>query len=270
MHFNCNDIEKTDEVKIKSKIEGLIYNIQRYSLHDGPGIRTIVFLKGCPLKCPWCANPESQSSHIEKMGEEQVGKIITVGDVMDIVKRDKAFYRRSGGGLTISGGEPLMQPVFTKALIDEARSEGINIAVETSGFQKWEVISELLKDVDYVLFDIKTMDSDLHEELMGVDNEVILQNIKNLSCLNKQITVRIPVIPGYNDSFQNLFETAKFCHDIEIRELHLLPYHQLGVHKYKKLNREYMLNHIKPDNKDKLISDAKKIQDECGVIVKVH
>lgn len=264
MQFNCNSKEENNEIK------GLIYDIQRYSLHDGPGIRTIVFLKGCPLSCLWCANPESQKPETEEMGDETIGRIATVDDVMSIVKKDFPFYKRSGGGLTISGGEPLMQPDFTKALIDAAKSMGINVAIETTGFQRWEVVNAVLKDADYILFDIKTMDSDSHKELTGADNGLILQNIRKLSSFRKQIIVRVPVIPGCNNSFHNLSETVKLCRDIGINEVHLLPYHQLGVHKYNKLNREYQLNNIKFDDKEKLISDADKLQNEYGVVVKVQ
>lgn len=268
IQFSCN--KNVEKMKNNSEIEGLIFNIQRYSIHDGPGIRTIVFLKGCPMVCPWCSNPESQSFEIEQMGNEQVGRIVSVDDVMNIVKRDKPFYKKSGGGLTISGGEPLMQPTFTKELIDEAHNNDINVAVETSGFQKWEIVKEILKIVDYILYDIKIMDSKLHKEILKVNNDLILQNIKKLSCLNKQIVVRVPIIPGYNDSYENLYETAEFCHNNRIKELHFLPYHQFGVHKYKKLNREYTLNNIEANSKETILNYAKEIQDKYDIIIKVH
>lgn len=271
MHYNSiNETEELEETIKTEKVEGLIYNIQRYSLHDGPGIRTIVFLKGCPLRCPWCANPESQHSVIEHMGAEVVGKLVTVNEVIDVVKRDSAFYKRSGGGMTLSGGEPLMQPCFSSKLVDEAKNLGINVTIETSGYQRWDLLWKVIEKIDVVLLDIKTMDSNLHKKLMGADNELILQNAKKMSILNKHVIVRIPVIPGYNDSVLNLSETAQFCNDSGIKELHFLPYHQLGVHKYEKLNREYLLKNTKPINKEKLLIDASSMQDKYGITVKVY
>lgn len=250
--------------------KGLIYDVQRYSLHDGPGIRTIIFLKGCPLRCPWCANPESQSCKVEKMGDEEVGRLITVEEAMEVVKRDMPFYKRSGGGMTLSGGEPLMQPKFSKALVQAAKDEGINVAIETSGYQKWDLAWEVLEDVDFILFDIKAFDKDLHRKTVGVDNELILDNFKKLSTLNKNITARVPVIPGQNDSLDNLSRTVEYCKTLGIEEVHFLPYHQLGVHKYEKLNREYKLETNSNIDKEKLKKDASNLQSTYGVQVIVH
>lgn len=250
--------------------KGLIYDIQRYSLHDGPGIRTIIFLKGCPLRCPWCANPESQICKIEKMGNEEVGRFITVEEAIDIAKRDMPFYKRSGGGITLSGGEPLMQPEFSRALVQAAKDIGINVAIETSGYQKWDLAWDVLEDIDTVLFDIKAFDKDLHKEIVGVSNELILDNLKKLSHLNKNIIGRLPVIPDNNDSFKNLSQTLDFCKSIGIKEVHLLPYHQLGVHKYEKLNREYILKTNKSISQEKLKEDARKLELQYEIDVKVY
>ncbi len=267
MRYNCKE---SDEIKDIASITGLIYNIQRYSLHDGPGIRTLIFLKGCPLNCLWCANPESQRPVIEHMGNDVVGKYITAKEVIDIAKRDMAFYNRSGGGITLSGGEPLKQYEFSKAVISEAKRLNINVAVETSGYQKWDCLWEVLEETDIVLYDIKTMDAKQHMEFTGVSNKLILDNAKRLSRLNKNLIVRIPIIPELNDSFVNLSKTARFCKETGIKEMHFLPYHQLGVHKYQRLNREYKLNHVKPVNKEKLIDDAGKIHDKYGVVITVY
>lgn len=253
-----------------SKIQGLIFNIQRYSVHDGPGIHTIVFLKGCPLRCPWCANPESQKFEIEKMGDEKVGKFVAVEEVINVVKKDMVFYKRSGGGMTLSGGEPLMQPEFSRALVIEAKKIGINVAIETSGYQEWDRLWEVMEHVDYVLYDIKAIDPNLHMRLLNVCNELILQNIEKLVKKNKQVIVRIPVIPQCNDSYYNLSQTAEYCKDIGIKEMHFLPYHQLGVHKYAKLNRQYALKDLKALDKEELIKTARELQDKFRVVIKVY
>lgn len=251
------------------KTEGLIYDIQRYSLHDGPGIRTIVFLKGCPLRCPWCANPESQSCNKEVMGDQEVGQIYTVEEAMEVVKRDMPFYRRSGGGMTLSGGEPLMQSKFSKDLVQAAKDAGINVAIETSGYQKWDLAWKVLEDIDHILFDMKAFDKDLHKKIVGVDNGLILDNLEKLSKENKDITVRVPVIPEHNDGFDNLSQTVEHCKSLGIKEVHLLPYHQLGVHKYEKLDREYEVKTKNSIDKSELENLASDLGSRYGVQVKV-
>lgn len=267
--FNKEE-EKTELQQEPSEIKGVIYNIQRYSLHDGPGIRTIVFLKGCSLRCPWCANPESQSREIELMGGEVVGREVTVGEVMEIVERDKPFYDRSGGGLTLSGGEPLQQPDFSEALVLEAKKRGIKVAIETSGFQTWDLFWKVVKNIDVVLFDVKIMDSKKHKEIIGGDNSIILSNLKKSAELGKKIIVRVPIIPKYTDDLYNLNEIAKLSKDIGISEIHFLPYHQFGVHKYKKLDREYRLSEIDSIPKDKIEAMALKIGQQYGIQITVY
>ena len=251
-----------------NKIEGLIFNIQRYSLHDGPGIRTIVFLKGCPLRCPWCANPESQKFEIEKMGDEEVGRIVTVKEVIDVVKRDMVFYKRSGGGMTLSGGEPLMQPAFSRALVQTAKDMGINVAVETSGYQEWERLWDVMENVDYILYDIKAIDTNLHMRLLNVNNDLILRNLEKLVNNSKEVIARVPVIPQCNDSFLNLSLTVQYCKNIGIKEVHFLPYHQLGFINMK--TKQEHLENLKPGNKEKLEATAKKLEDKFGVTIKVY
>lgn len=253
-----------------SLVKGLIYNIQRYSLHDGPGIRTIVFLKGCSLYCPWCANPESQSTKIELMGDEVVGKEVSVGEVIKVVERDKPFYDRSGGGMTLSGGEPLQQPTFAEALVKEAKKRDINIAIETSGFQKWNLLWKVVKDIDVVLLDIKIMDPAKHKDIIGVDNHTILYNAKKMVDTGKEVIVRVPVIPGYTDSLENLNGIAGFCRDIGVNEIHFLPYHRLGVNKYGQLGRAYKLHGIKPILREDLEAMSMKISEQFQVKITVH
>lgn len=248
---------------------GMIYNIQRYSLHDGPGIRTIIFLKGCPLECKWCANPESQSFDKEKMGDEIFGYEIDVENVVKKALRDMPFFKRSGGGITISGGEPLAQPEFTKNIIRRCKELGIHVAMETSSFTQFEIYKDVVENLDLLFTDIKHMDSDIHKKYTGVGNEQILYNIKNISKINKDVIIRVPVIPTVNDSIENLNKTIQFAHEAQINEINLLPYHEFGVSKYCKLGRTYELNNIKSLSKDKLRQLVKTIDNKFGINIKV-
>lgn len=249
--------------------KGLIYNIQRYSLHDGPGIRTIVFLKGCPLRCKWCSNPESQKMDIEMMGSQEVGRIATVDEIFDVVSRDKVFYDESNGGMTLSGGEPLMQPDFANALVLEAKKRNIHVAIETTGFQQWQSLWKVVEKIDLVLFDIKVMDSKRHEKFVGVPNGLILENVKKLAGMNKDIIVRIPIIPGCNDSWDNLAKTSEFCKNIGVKNIELLPYHRLGEAKYDKLGRTYELKGLRTPSKEELREIASELTEEFKVKLSV-
>ena len=226
--------------------QGMVFDIQRYSLHDGPGVRTTVFLKGCPLRCLWCDNPESQNMQVEKMGNKTVGKIVAVREVLEVVRRDLVFYHRSGGGMTLSGGEPLMQPDFASALVKGAKKEGMHAAVETSGYQNWDKLWQVIQNVDLVLLDLKVMDQASHKKLTGVDNSLILENAEKLAAAGMKIIFRIPVIPGYNNDRANLFRSAAFAEKIGVREIHLLPYQAYGENKYLQLGRKYELRNLKP------------------------
>lgn len=251
-----------------TEVKGIIYNIQRFSLHDGPGIRTTVFLKGCPLRCLWCCNPESQSKDIEIMDSKEVGRIVSVGEIVDVVERDRVFYRYDGG-MTLSGGEAVMQPDFASSLVKEAKKRGINVTVETTAFQQWDLLWKVIEDVDLVLMDIKAIDSSIHKKLVGVPNEIILENAKRIVSMGKKIIVRIPVIPDINDSWNNLLNTCLFSKNIGIKKIELLPYHFLGVPKYKKLSREYKLKEVKPPLKEELKKIAVKLQEYSNIKVSV-
>ena len=282
--------------------QGMVFNVQKYSVHDGPGIRTIVFLKGCSLSCRWCSNPESQQREPElafnagrclgvskcghcivacpygsiTLGEDDklninrnhctachmpcaaacpaqgllvYGKQRTVDDVLNVVEQDMAFYARSGGGLTLSGGEPLLQGDFAVALLREARARRIKSAVETCGVVSAEASREAAPYLNYVLFDIKHMDSAQHEAHTGLPNRRILENFRILAeeFSNLPILARTPIIPGFNDSEESVAAIAEFLKPYERVEYEMLPYHRLGTQKYQFLDRPVPMGEVKLD-----------------------
>jgi pyruvate formate lyase activating enzyme len=257
---------------------GVVFNIQKYSIHDGPGIRTTVFLKGCPLNCWWCHNPESRSPqpevhrnearcircgrcvevcpqrNTEETGvgsetaeclrcgacvqacptesRQMVGRQMSVDAVMANVMQDRIFYDDSGGGVTFSGGEPLMQPEFLSALLRRCRQEGLHSAVDTCGFAPQEQLLSLARLTDLVLYDLKTVDERLHQEATGMSNRVILENLQAVGRTHNAIWVRIPIIPGYNDDPGQLDAAARLIADLPgVRQVNLLPYHNLHQNK---------------------------------------
>lgn len=272
-------------------MEGLIFDIQRFSIHDGPGIRTTVFVKGCPLKCLWCHNPESQEPkpevffspdrcigcgycvsacekgchHLERgervyvrdecirCGEcarecyagalEVAGKMMSVEDAITEVEKDRPFYDNSGGGMTISGGEPMMQFEFTRELLKAAKWAGLHNCVETCGFTPFARLAELLPYVDLFLYDIKETDPELHRKFTGVSNELILANLLALDEVGASITLRCPIIPGLNEREEHFQGIARVANRMEhVVEIHVLPYHALGTSKNKRLGKASTLN----------------------------
>ncbi len=245
-------------------VRGRIFDIQRFSVHDGPGVRTIVFLKGCPLRCRWCCNPESQSYEIEEMMQngavKTVGRDVTVGEVINTVLKDRVYYRRSGGGLTLSGGEMLMQPDFSAALLKAAKSNGITTAVETTSFAPFSVIEKVLPYIDTYLMDIKHIDSVKHKEYTNQPNELILENALRIAKSGKRLIIRTPVIPGFNDTPDEIAAIARFASSLPgVEEMHILPYHRIGQDKYAGLSREYTLSHLVPPDNDKMESLLKVV-----------
>jgi len=283
---------------------GLIFHIIRGSFVDGYGVRTTVFLKGCPLRCIWCCNPEGQQGHPEikftpsecdgcgrclqicptnaiqlnpQPGDDKpridrevctdcgecievcytgaldcFGKYCTVDELFDIVKKDEQFYRASGGGVTIGGGEPTFQPLFTYALLRKCRENYIHTAVDTCGYTLTSEGLKILEEADLLLFDLKGLDPKEHLRNTGVSNEPILTNLKRLDAMGKAIIIRVPIVPGYTDSAQNIKSTAEFLSGLKsVERVDLLAYHEYGGVKYGQLGREYKL-HIQPPTEEQL------------------
>jgi pyruvate formate lyase activating enzyme len=300
-------------------VKGIIFNIQHYSIHDGPGIRTDVFLKGCFLRCIWCQNPESQSlkpelfyfkekcsgcgrciavcpekairiesaKSITDRGRCQgsgrcaqfcpnearslMGKEMSVQEVFGEVKGDEIFYKRSGGGVTLTGGEPLFQPDFSRNLLSLCRQCRIHTAIETCGYGGWDIFKDVLQYVDLVLFDLKHMDPGKYSEYTGVPNDLILENARKIYHeLKKPIWARIPIIPGYNDSVRNIHDTARFV-ATELGTavpVYLLPYHRLGESKYEKLDREEKGISITPPSDGHML-DLQQITKSYGLDARI-
>ena len=237
--------------------KGRIFNIQRFSIHDGPGIRTIVFFKGCFMRCAWCCNPESQSYQIETMVEngkqKTVGRDITVGELMPEILADTGYYRRSGGGVTLSGGEVLGQVDFARDLLRACKEAGLHTAIESTANAPFEYIEKLLPYLDLYLMDIKHIDSKKHKEFTTSGNELILENAKRLAKSDVELIIRTPVVPHFNDTAEEIRAIAKFTASLgSVKEHHLLPYHRLGADKYAGLGRAYALKDIEPPAKEKM------------------
>ena len=296
---------------IKYNMTGTVFDMQRFSLHDGPGIRTIVFLKGCPLHCRWCSNPESQNNspivmykksdcfkcgrcisvckvgaisfdnetHIDRekctgCGEctnvcpsgalVLKGKTMTIQQAIKELKKDATIFRRSNGGVTLSGGEPLVQHEFASQLLLACKSQGWSTAIETTGFGSSEAIEKVIPYVDTVLLDIKHIDPYTHKKFTGISNEVILKNAKRISQITKTV-VRVPIIPGFNYSYKDIEDIAKFVKTLNnVDTIHLLPYHTFGENKYDLLGIEYTLDGLKRLSKEDL-NEHKKIVESYGI-----
>lgn len=253
---------------------GRIFDIQRFSIHDGPGIRTIVFLKGCPLRCRWCCNPEGQSfePHLMKMPgkpERLMGEDVTAGEVVRTVVRDMPYYMRSGGGLTLSGGEALGQPEFARALCMLAHANGINTCIETTGYASRETIERVLPHLDTVLMDIKHMNAEKHEAFTGKSNARILENAHLIADGARELIIRIPVIPSFNDTAEEIRAIAQFARTLRgVHRLHLLPYHRLGQDKYEALGRPYTMREFSP-LPDETMRYLLSVAEESGLICQI-
>ena len=252
--------------------KAVIYNVMRYGVHDGPGIRTTVFFKGCPLSCKWCHNPESidpKPQHVfnpqkciqcgrcgNKEGadncptgaRETIGREMTVPELMEEINKDRPFYEQSGGGVTFSGGEPFYQAQFLLEALARCKIDYINTAIDTSGFCDTRTLLKAAETTNYFLYDIKFMDTGKHEKYCGTPNDVILKNLECLAETKTKLLLRIPVIPTINDDMaemKSIFEFVKGIKNIEA--VHLLPYHNIQTAKYEKLGKRYELADISGD-----------------------
>ena len=284
--------------------QGLIFDIKRYAINDGPGIRLTIFFKGCNLNCAWCHNPEGISPEIEKMytgsrciacgtclsvcpedaltltgsgmvtdqdrctvcgkcaevcpskAFEMSGEYMTVNQLMEIIEKERIFFEQSGGGVTISGGEPLLQPAFLVELLQACGSRGIHRAVDTAGNIRTSVLLEVARHTDLFLFDLKVMDPATHEKWTGVSNQLIIENLRTLSEAGAEIIIRIPVIGDVNDHKENFAAAADFLHSLPnpVKEVHLLPYHAIAQHKFAKLGRNDSFQHFEEPDPDHLQS----------------
>jgi pyruvate formate lyase activating enzyme len=295
--------------------QGSIFNIQGYCIHDGPGIRTTVFLKGCPLRCLWCQNPESHSFHPELLFIEEkctgcgscvqvcpekairlqgkvsqtdrrrcksvglcvdacpnearavIGRLVTADEVFKEIAADSLFYQESGGGVTLGGGEPLAQPEFTASILKRCRDTGFHTALDTCGYADWATTREVLRHVDLVLFDFKHMNPEMHKKYTGVSNEMILQNAEKIHHeMSIPMRARVAIVPGLNDSPENIEATARFIAErlSSVIPVHLLPYHRLGEAKWERLGRKNETAAIDTPGEQQLVK-CRRIFDSFGL-----
>ena len=286
---------------MNTNVTGIVSEIERYAVNDGPGIRTVVFLKGCPLRCQWCANPETQVITPQVMywqarcigckmcvdqcphralrwGETGIvvdrescracgrcteicnsqaltmaGHKYSVKEVLEEVLKDKPFFDTSGGGVTFSGGEATSQRDFLLALAKSCKEAGLHTCIETCGYAKWEVFESILPYIDIFLFDIKAIDDDVHRKFTGVSNQLILENLSKLKAHGANVVVRIPTIPGVNNTRENFLGTVEFLKkQPSSSPVSLLPYHRLGASKYEKLDMDYDMADLEPPSNEEM------------------
>ncbi|MEE4114675.1 MAG: glycyl-radical enzyme activating protein [Marinilabiliaceae bacterium] len=264
-------------------MEGIIFNIKRYAIHDGPGIRVTFFMKGCPLSCWWCHNPEGISPRIEKVARidrigqkefrvnEEVGKKYSVAGLLEIVDKERVFLEESAGGVTFSGGEPLMQSEFVIEAMKALRSKGIHTCLDTSGQADRAVIENVIPHTDLFLLDIKHVDSALHKKFTGVSNKRIFDNYDRLFSSGKDIFVRIPVIPGFNDDETNLKAIRDYLvgkRDKNLLGIDLLSYHRIGASKYKRFGMEFKMDGVEEPSVERM-KELKSFFSEPGFKVKI-
>jgi len=261
-HTRCFTLATHIQLHRPSTILVTIFDIKRFAVHDGPGIRTTVFLKGCPLRCWWCHNPESQACEpvtVEvdrKLDGKSIrvnktyGEQMEVGSLMEVLLRDRHFYEESDGGVTFSGGEPMMQADALEELLRLCREQGLHTTVDTSGFAPREQFERILGDTGLFLYDLKNMDPELHRRYTGVDNSLILDNADFLLERGAEIIFRIPVVPGVNTAGEEVERMVAFIEQRRgrLKEVHLLPYHRIAGNKYLRLRMKQQLQDLKePD-----------------------
>ncbi len=296
------------------KNTAIITDIQRYSVHDGPGIRTMVFFKGCPLRCRWCHNPETNLVKPQIMVNKELcigcgvclsacpneavsikngrpttdykrctacgacaevcyagareisGRSYGLDEVEEIVLKDEAFYRKTEGGVTLSGGEVLMQAEYASELLKRLKDKSIHTAIETCGFSDWKNFERLIPYLDLALFDVKHYDNEKHRKFTGRGNMLILENLRKLSKTNVQIVIRVPVVPGVNDDPETIIRIAKIAKEIRALKMDLLPFHQIGSSKWDAVGTEYTFSNVAEPDKEKISRLAKAVK-QTGVKV---
>jgi pyruvate formate lyase activating enzyme len=270
----------------RKSAHGVIFDLVRYAIHDGPGIRTTVFFKGCPLSCEWCQNPESLNPQPEMITgfyrpkflrlfmngssrENMVGHDVTVSSLMTEIIKDWHFYERSGGGVTFSGGEPLMQPVFLKSLLRACRRARIRTALDTSGYAPWSVLRDIQPLVDLFLYDIKIVNEAEHIKYTGVSNRLILDNLRRLVRNKARVCARFPVIPGITDRGRDLRAIAGLIASLRsVEAVSLLPYNFLCPDKYRRMQRKFHLTGLKPPTPSRLQTIKKELL-SSGIPVRI-
>ena len=225
-------------------MSGVISNIQRFTVHDGPGIRLTIFLQGCPLQCWWCHNPEC-IPHSDSM-EPKDKNTMSVKELMAEIRKEQIFMDESGGGVTFSGGEPLLQSAFLTKMLDACKEEGIHTALDTSGLAPLIIFNSIIDKPDLFLYDLKIINDNLHKKYTAASNTLILKNLESLNERQKNVIVRIPLIPGITDTKENISEMIAFLdHLPNLRKVNLLPYHSIAESKYSRLNLSYKLKGVK-------------------------
>jgi pyruvate formate lyase activating enzyme len=264
-------------------MKGLIFSVKRYSIHDGPGIRVTFFMKGCPLSCWWCHNPEGISPEQERVivtkrigdrefsREEEAGRFYSVSDIIKILDRERIFLERSEGGVTFSGGEPVMQVDFLREALKACKVSGYHTAIDTSGHSTRENINALMQHTDLFLFDLKLIEDADHLKYTGVSNSRIIDNLKFILEKRKDVIIRIPVIPGKNDDLKNLTEIRKLISIVKcenLKRIDLLPFHRIGAAKYRRFNLPYRMNDTQQPSNERMI-ELKEFFEETGLKVKI-
>lgn len=300
----------------QGSVKGIITDIQRFSVNDGPGIRTVVFMKGCPLHCLWCQNPETQKKEIEiayfsenciKCGSciqacgknaltlkndrivrdkkrciecgacvcackynsmKFFGKMTTDSEVAEVLLRDKVFYQKSGGGITLSGGEPLLQSTFSISILEKMQKEKINTAIETSGFSKWDEFLKVLEKTDLLLFDLKHTNEEVHNKFTGVSNKLIIENLYKAVRTGVKTVMRVPLIPKYNMNRDNITNLIEIANANGIKYIHILPFHQMGRPKWKAVDMSYACDDLLPPTEENIEAIEKQFKDN-GLIVNI-